>query len=316
MRILIAEDDQVSRRLLEVHLGKWGYQVVAARDGNEAWQILNSGAAPRLAILDWMMPGMDGTELCRKVREEGKEPYTYIILLTALSGEENLCAGMDAGADDYLTKPFRVNELRVRLRAGRRIVDLQDELIAAREALRIKAAHDPLTGLWNHEEIIASLQRELARGKRAGKLVGAIMADIDHFKRVNDNHGHLAGDVVLRAVADTMLLRMRPYDAVGRFGGEEFLIVLPGCDEENAAALAERLRLNVCSAPIETPEGPVAVTISLGVAVSSLEECQANDLIRAADHALYQAKHKGRNRVEIGRLGATPEIDPDTGAVA
>jgi diguanylate cyclase (GGDEF)-like protein len=303
MKILIAEDDQVSRRVLEAHLGKWGYQVLSARDGNEAWQILQSAEPPRLAILDWMMPGMDGIELCRRVRLEGREPYTYIILLTALSGEENLCIGMDAGADDYLTKPFRGNELRVRLRAGRRIVDLQDELIAAREALRIKAAHDPLTGLWNHEEIISTLQREMARAKRGGRLVAAVMADIDHFKLVNDSFGHMAGDAVLRAVSNRMIERVRPYDAVGRYGGEEFLVVLPGCDGEGAAALAERLRLCICRAPMDTPEGQIPVTISLGVAVSCAEESDAGLLVRAADRALYRAKEKGRNCVEVGFTG-------------
>ena len=302
MRILIAEDDQVSRRLLEAHLGKWGYQVVAARDGDEAWRILESGDPPRLAILDWMMPGMDGTELCRRVRAEGREPYTYLILLTALSGEENLLAGMYAGADDYLTKPFKVNELRVRLRAGRRIVDLQDELIAAREALRVKAAHDPLTGLWNHEEIIGNLQRELVRARRGGQAVAAIMADIDHFKLVNDNFGHLAGDAVLRAVAEKMLQRMRPYDAVGRYGGEEFLVVLPGCDRAGAEALADRLRLSICSAPFDTSEGLIPVTVSLGVAVTRAGEHDAAALVRAADQALYLAKENGRNRVEVGEV--------------
>lgn len=302
MRILIAEDDRVSRRILEVQLAKWGYHVVSARDGIEAWQILSSDAAPRIAILDWMMPGLDGTELCRRVRAEGKEPYTYLIMLTALSGEENLCAGMDAGADDYLTKPPRVNELRVRLRAGRRIVDLQDELIAAREALRIKAAHDPLTGLWNHEEIIDNLQRELVRVNRGGKPVGAIMADIDHFKQVNDRYGHVTGDAVLRAIAGRMLQRMRPYDAVGRYGGEEFLIVLPGCDGENAAALADRLRLSICNTPMATPEGEIPITISLGIVVCNGGESDAGVLIHAADRALYRAKEKGRNRVEVAVL--------------
>jgi two-component system, cell cycle response regulator len=303
MRILIAEDDQVSRRVLEAHLGKWGYQVLAARDGDEAWQILQSADAPRLAILDWMMPGMDGTELCRRLRQEGQHPYTYVILLTALSGEENLCEGMDAGADDYLTKPFRANELRVRLRAGRRIVDLQDELIAAREALQVKAAHDPLTGLWNHEEVIACLQRELVRARRGGEPVGVIMADIDHFKLVNDRFGHLAGDAVLRAVAQKMLHGMRPYDNVGRYGGGEFLVVLPGCTGENARALAERLRLAVCSAPFDTSEGLITVTLSLGVTVSSAAEQNAGDLVRRADQALYRAKEQGRNRVEEGGCG-------------
>ena len=305
MRILIAEDDRVSLRLLEAHLSAWGYEVVSARDGSEAWRMLQSADPPRLAILDWMMPGMDGTDICREVRLADREPYTYIILLTALSGEENLCAGMDAGADDYLTKPFRVNELRARLRAGRRIVDLHDELIAAREALRVKASHDPLTGLWNHEEIISNLRRELSRARRGGNLVGAIMVDIDHFKLVNDNFGHQAGDVVLRAVAERMVQRLRPYDAVGRYGGEEFLVVLPGCDLENAAALADRLRLGICGAPFDTPDGLIPVTISLGVAVSCPEEQDAGALVRIADQALYRAKEKGRNRVELAPAGST-----------
>jgi len=303
VKILIADDDQVSRRLLEVHLDKWGYQVVTARDGDEAWRLLQDPDPPRLAILNWMMPGLEGTELCRRVRGQGEEPYIYIILLTALSGEENLCAGMDAGADDYLTKPFRVNELRVRLRAGRRIIDLQDQLIAARERLRIKAAHDPLTGLWNHEEIISTLERELARASRGGEQVAAIMADIDHFKLVNDGFGHLAGDAVLRRVADKMLERIRPYDAVGRYGGEEFLVVLFGCDGKSALALAERLRLSVCRAPIDTAEGVIPVTISLGVALSGAGLQESLALIRAADQALYRAKEKGRNRVEISMGG-------------
>lgn len=298
MDILIAEDDTVSRRLLEAHLGKWGFTVTAARDGNEAWQILQSPDAPRLAILDWMMPGIDGTELCRRLRTEGQEPYTYIILLTALAGEDNLCIGMEAGADDYLTKPFRVNELQVRLRAGRRIVELQDQLIAAREALREKASHDPLTGLWNHEEIISNLQRELARARRGGLTVGVVMADIDYFKKVNDEYGHVAGDVVLRAVSDKMLQRMRPYDTIGRYGGEEFLVVLSGCEGENAAALADRLRLSIMREPIDTPDGTIPITMSLGVAVSSQGDLDAGALIRAADQALYRAKNNGRNRVE------------------
>jgi two-component system cell cycle response regulator len=160
MRILIAEDDPVSRRLLEAKLVKWDYEVVVTKDGNEAWLALQEKNALPLAILDWMMPGMDGVEVCRKVRERSKEPYTYIILLTALQQEEDLVAGMEAGADDYIAKPFKSNELKVRLRAGRRIIELQDELITAREALRAKATHDPLTGLWNHEEILRILDRE------------------------------------------------------------------------------------------------------------------------------------------------------------
>jgi diguanylate cyclase (GGDEF)-like protein len=299
MKILIAEDDTVSRRILEVHLTKWGYEVVPARDGNEAWQILQTADAPRLAILDWMMPGMDGVEVCRRVRKDAKEPYTYLILLTTLNGEEDIVNGMNAGADDYLGKPYNANELQVRLRAGRRIVDLQEELIAAREVLRAKASHDPLTGLWNHEEILRILERELARGEREGTRVGVIMADLDHFKLVNDTYGHLAGDAVLRMTASRMYSLMRPYDAVGRYGGEEFLFVLPGCNQDGAAVMAERIRLHIGSDQMNTPEGMIPVTVSLGVAVDCGEGKQdAGTLVQKADLALYRAKEKGRNRVE------------------
>lgn len=299
MRILIAEDDPVSRRLLEARLVRWGYEVVVTRDGDEAWNYLASDAAPKLAILDWMMPGLDGVELCRRVRSKGREPYTYIILLTALHGEDDLVTGMEAGADDYLTKPFNANELRVRLRAGRRIVEQQEELIAAREALRVKASHDPLTGFWNHEEILLILERELARCSRDGEHVGVVMADLDHFKRVNDLWGHLAGDAVLRGAASRMLAIMRPFDAVGRYGGEEFLFVLPGCCRKEAAAIAERVRAQVGGAPLDTPEGLIAVTISLGVAVGGREHPDANALVKGADQAMYRAKEAGRNRVAV-----------------
>ena len=202
MRILMAEDDPGLQRILKVALVDWGYDVVVTRDGSEAWQVLQSHDAPRLAILDWMMPGMNGIELCRKIREEKKEPYTYIILLTAQQLDEDIVTGMEAGADDYMIKPFKHNELRVRLRAGRRIIELQDELIAAREVFQAKANRDSLTGLLNHEEILDVLGQELARAERTGKCVSVIMADLDHFKMVNDTYGHMAGDEVLRSVFD------------------------------------------------------------------------------------------------------------------
>ena len=306
MRILIAEDDPVSRRLLEAKLVKWGYEVVVTRDGNEAWQALQTEDAPRIAILDWMMPAMDGVEISRKVRKGAGEPYTYLILLTAMHQEEDLVTGMEAGADDYITKPFKSSELRVRLRAGRRIIELQDELIAAREALRAKATHDPLTGLWNHEEILLILGRELARAERQGQQVAVIMADLDHFKRVNDAHGHMAGDAVLRVASQRMLSLLRPYDALGRYGGEEYLIVLPSCDRESAVAVAERLRIGVGNDPVDTSEGFLPITSSFGVAVSDKEtRGEVNSLVQAADLALYRAKKKGRNRVEVAGEGTT-----------
>jgi two-component system cell cycle response regulator len=301
MRILIAEDDAISRRLLETKLSKWGYEVVAVPDGNAALEALSEEDAPQIAILDWMMPELDGVDVCRAVRASTRESYTYMILLTAQTHEDDLVAGMEAGADDYIAKPFKSSELKMRLRAGRRIIELQTELIAAREVQRAKATHDPLTGLWNHEEILQLMGRELARDTREDShMTGAIMADLDHFKQVNDTFGHMAGDAVLRAAAQRMLALLRPYDALGRYGGEEFLVVVSGCDPESIATLAERLRAGVAAESVDTSEGIIPVTVSLGVAVNSgRRPVDANVLVQRADRALYCAKEKGRNRVEI-----------------
>lgn len=300
MRILIAEDDPSLRRLLEDLLALWGYDVVVAKNGIAALQILQSEDPPRLAMLDWMMPGMEGVEVCRKAREKRIEPYTYIIFLTSQQRDEDLAIGMEAGADDYITKPFKHNELRLRLRAGRRIIELQNELIDARDTFQAKASHDSLTGLWNHEEILHILAQELSRAERDEKCVGVIMADIDFFKKINDTYGHLAGDVVLRSTAGKMHSLMRSYDFIGRYGGEEFLVILSECCLECVAAFAERLRLFVSSDSIDTPEGMIPVTISFGVAASCKDmKKDAYSLVKAADEALYRAKENGRNRVEV-----------------
>lgn len=300
MRILIAEDDPAFRRLLEGTLVRWGYDVMVCLDGNEACQILQSENAPQLAILDWKMPGMEGIEICRKIRKDENDGYTYIILLTSQQRDEDLVTGMEAGADDYVIKPFKHNELKVRLRAGRRIIELQNELLAARDFQRDKAIHDSLTGLLNHEEILVALERELARSERDGVCVSIIMADIDHFKKINDTFGHIAGDVVLRQAALKIQSMARPYDAVGRYGGEEFLLVLPECCKECAVAFAHRLCSSFGSEEMDTPEGMIPVTFSLGVAAGGSDRKQdMQTLVRAADAALYKAKQNGRNRVEI-----------------
>ncbi len=303
MKIVIAEDDAVTRRLLEAKLGKWGYEVIATSDGLAALQVLQANDAPQLALLDWMMPGMDGVGVCRALRKEARNSYTYIILLTAKIGEQALVAGMEAGADDYISKPFNSSELKVRLRAGRRIVELQTELIAAREIQRVKATHDPLTDLWNHEEILLILGRELARDKREGRHpTGVIMVDLDYFKQVNDTFGHMAGDTVLRATAQRMLALLRQYDALGRYGGEEFLVVAPGCGREGGAALAERLRAGIAADRVDTSKGMIPVRVSLGVAVNDgMRQVDVNALVQRADQALYRAKENGRNRVEVAK---------------
>jgi two-component system, cell cycle response regulator len=299
VKILIAEDDAISRRLLETILRKWGYEVIVAFDGGQAWEELQKPEAPRLAILDWMMPEMDGVEVCGKVRDRRDHPYVYILLLSAKSQREDLVKGMESGADDYITKPFDANELKVRLRAGRRILDLQQQLMDAQEKLRDLAMRDPLTSIWNRNAIFDAFHRELARGERDGSYVAIVMLDIDLFKNLNDTHGHLAGDSILREFTRRISASLRPYDSVGRYGGEEFLVLLPGCDLDTGVRHAERLRALIAEAPFETPEGHHRITCSLGVVSTSCAVPKDTDtLIRAADTALYKAKHNGRNRVE------------------
>jgi diguanylate cyclase (GGDEF)-like protein len=273
--------------------------VLVASDGQEAARILHAPDAPKLAVLDWMMPGLDGVQLCREIRRQKQEPYTYILLLTAKGAQRDIIEGLDAGADDYVTKPFDSGELKVRLRTGKRILHLQDQLIAAREALRELATHDPLTGLWNRAAIIDILKGEIARSKRQEAPVGLIMADLDHFKDINDRYGHLVGDAMLSKVSHAIRNATRPYDAVARYGGEEFLIVLPGCNPMNAVSHAERLRAIVSGVRLETSLGPISMTASFGVAVyEGGDNLDPFDLIRASDMTLYRAKRAGRNRVE------------------
>lgn len=299
VQILIADDSLVSRHLLDATLRKWGYEVVVACDGAEAWDILQRDNAPPLAILDWMMPGMTGPEVCNLVRQQAREPYTYILLLTSKSLKEDLIEGMESGADDYIIKPFDQHELKVRLRAGTRLVDLQAQLLSAREALRDQATKDSLTRLWNRISILEILQRELARGQREKSPVGVVLLDLDHFKNINDTYGHFAGDAVLREAARRMQCTIRQYDWMGRYGGEEFLVVFPGCDEHSIVERAERIRAYLSNEPLLLTETSITLTASFGATTSIPGvETSCESLIRTADEALYRAKKLGRNRVE------------------
>lgn len=304
--LLIADDDPVSRRLLEVSLGNSGYRTMMAANGTEALRILEKQDGPRLAVLDWMMPELDGIEVCRIIRQSTRERYVYIILLTARGHQTEIVQGLEAGADDYVTKPFDLNELKARLRTGQRALELQELLVAAREQLRLQATHDSLTSLLNRMAILDVLEKELARSTRKGNSVAVIMTDLDHFKRVNDTHGHLAGDAVLRETARRMLETVRTYDSIGRYGGEEFVVVAPGCDLDAAAEQAERLRKCVSAKPVCEGDITIATTMSFGVASTSSGYAKAEQLLLAADEALYAAKHSGRNRVVVG--AAVPTV--------
>ncbi|MGB6547176.1 MAG: diguanylate cyclase [Candidatus Acidiferrales bacterium] len=298
MDILIADDDPVSCRLLQVSLGHAGYRVATTIDGEEALRALERPNCPRLVVLDWMMPGMDGIDVCREVRSQAREPYIYIILLTAKGQQEEIIEGLEAGADDYITKPFDLQELKARLRAGKRILELQEELVAAREQLRVQATHDSLTGLLNRTAVNEIIDREIARTIREGTEFSVIMADIDNFKSINDTYGHAIGDAVLREMARRLQASIRPYDSIGRYGGEEFLVVSPGCGLTSAAEQAERIRKCIYEEPIQAAGVTIPATMSLGFAVAPIEATLAIDLVRVADAALYCAKNNGRNRVE------------------
>lgn len=300
-RVFVAEDDPVFRHLLKRWFESWNYKVVSAENGTVAWEILKQHDAPHLVILDWMMPGMDGIELCRRIRSERSITYRYVLLLTAKDNKRDIVAGLDAGADDYLTKPFVADELRARVRAGKRILELQDALLNTQQALQFQATHDRLTGVLNRGAILDRLAGELRRRQRNGEPLGVMMLDVDHFKNVNDTYGHLIGDVVLHEIARRLGSMVRSYDWIGRYGGEEFLIIVPGCNSYDLTVLAERLRLAVANQAVETSAGLLPVTISLGLAFvePGPGEIRHEGLLRLADDALYAAKKNGRDRAAV-----------------
>jgi diguanylate cyclase (GGDEF)-like protein len=297
MKILIADDESVSRRMLQGMLEKWGYDVIAVQNGDEAWGQLKLVDAPRLALLDWMMPGQNGVDVCRALRKQRPEPYTYILLLTAKDAKESVVEGLESGADDYLTKPFNPQELKARIRVGMRLLELEDNLVQARETMRFKAMHDTLTGVWNRGAILETMEREVWRSRREGISLGVLILDLDHFKSVNDNYGHPTGDAVLKEITKRMQTDVRPYDAVGRYGGEEFLVLLPGCNRDVTRATAERIRKIVSISPVETAAGSLKITTSIGaVATCDWQQNSPSQILQMVDSALYRAKQEGRDR--------------------
>jgi len=302
MKVLVADDDPTSRLLLTRVLSKWGYQPVPTKDGAEALAVFLAGNAPSLAIIDWMMPKLDGTEVCRRVREIDVPLPPYMILLTARGGKEDIVTGLNAGANDYVCKPFDAEELRARLEVGRRYVEMNEKLLAANRALEIQAITDFLTGTLNRGAVMRRLKEEMVRSEREGTPLSVAILDIDHFKHVNDTYGHLAGDEALRAIVRRIQTVLRPYDILGRFGGEEFLLVFPAASTTDARAVCERVRASLETLDIRYQEHEFRITVSLGVA-SFTPGLVLDVLLGLADASLYRAKEKGRNRVEI----TTPE---------
>jgi len=300
MQALVVDDSAVYRKLIGDYLRSWGFGVTLAENGSKAWRILEQPDSPKLALLDWVLPDLDGIELCKRIRQaDSSRPYIYVILLTSNEGRQNMLEAMQAGADDYLVKPFDELELKARLLVGKRILDLQDELVSARESMRHAATHDSLTGLMNRGEIFSMLERELERARREHTRMGVVLCDIDRFKSVNDTLGHLFGDEALREIGRRLREQLRVYDSVGRYGGEEFLMILPNCDLPNVLMRANQLRESVANTPVVCSGKERLITMSMGIAVSDgggKQELEA--LLNRADAGLYAAKEKGRNRVE------------------
>jgi diguanylate cyclase (GGDEF)-like protein len=294
---LIAEDEPVSRLQLQTLLQKWGYTVEVAADGSQALTVLQSADPPDLAVLDWVMPGLDGIDVCHAIRKTRSEPYIYIILLTGQDSKTDMLQGFAAGADDYITKPFEAPELKARVQTGARIAELQQQLITAREQLRFQGLRDPLTHVLNRVAFFELFEREVARARRNSSSIALIMGDVDHFKRINDQFGHVAGDDVLRETTRRMRLTQRASDAVARYGGEEFVVLAPACDLAGGRALAERFRQAMASEPMPVTLGTITETMSFGVAATANMD-EAEHLLQTADDRLYKAKELGRNRVE------------------
>jgi diguanylate cyclase (GGDEF)-like protein len=299
MKVLIAEDDSLLREMLRGELAAAGHQLITAANGLEAWEMLQKEHV-RMLLVDWMMPGLDGPELIRRIRGAGWPGYTYIILLTAKTGRDDVVEGLNVGADDYVTKPFRRDELVARMGVGARILDLETRLsesLAREEAL---ASRDSLTGLPNRRALYDRARAELNRAQREKKSIGVIMMDIDNFKPINDKFGHAAGDEALRRVADVLQKSKRDYDFTGRWGGDEFLAILPGTSILQAGLVAERIRASIgLISPAANGEKSVELQTSLGVACASpaFHPVELDELLQQADGALYRAKAEGRNRV-------------------
>ncbi|MCP5053925.1 MAG: diguanylate cyclase [bacterium] len=301
--VLVVEDNPISCKLLTRKLVVSGYTVVSASNGREALEILKDRFFS-LILTDWMMPEMNGLELCRALRERENEGYIFIVLLTARDTTEDIIMGLEAGADDYLTKPVNHSELIARLNSGKRILALEKNLKEANEKIHLLSITDPLTGCFNRGYMTKKLTQELKRGCRYNRPLSLIFCDIDHFKGVNDTYGHQAGDHILKEFTKCLLENIRvDVDWLTRYGGEEFLIVLPETDPQGAFCVAERIRESVEKREIKWEGLVIPITSSFGVTgmdgSGDPADFPSEAMIRQADKALYQSKHDGRNRVTM-----------------
>jgi diguanylate cyclase (GGDEF)-like protein len=315
MHILIVDDDATSRLLLKAMVTKLGHTCVVAEDGTTGWHLLTNGGVDVL-LTDWMMPGMDGPELCRRVRNEPGDRYIYVVLTTGLDHPEHILEGMSAGADDYLTKPVDSFAVQTRLVAAQRVTGLhrklaltQEELERANLELLEQSRTDELTGLGNRRLMEEDLARTHARAMRVGRTYGVALFDIDYFKAYNDHYGHLGGDETLRRVASSIDMVVRAGECAYRYGGEEFLLLMPDCRPTDSIFITgERIRQAVFEVGIPhvaRPSDPLFVTLSGGVASwTPGSPLSFVEVLEEADEALFQAKSDGRNRVY-----AAPSVD-------
>jgi two-component system cell cycle response regulator len=303
MRAVIADDDPVTTAILSNALRRWHIDATSAPDGTQAWELLETSPAPELAIIDWMMPGLDGIEICRRIRQEPRLAGMYVLLLTGRGSRDDLVAGLDAGADDYMIKPIDAEELRARVQVGVRVASLQarladrvSDLQTASEHLARLVSTDVLTNVYTRRAWFERAAIEFSRCQRYGRAFGLMVIDLDLFKRINDSFGHEVGDRVLRGFADLLMGESRQSDIVGRLGGEEFALLVPETPQAAAQHLAGRIRDGCRDLVVDSASGPVRCTCSIGISEFAPTDDSVESALRRADAALYEAKRQGRDR--------------------
>ncbi|GAA0858404.1 diguanylate cyclase [Aliiglaciecola litoralis] len=294
MKVIVAEDDPVTQLLISETLKRWDYHVLVAKNGLEVLALLAEHGDVQLFLLDWQMPELDGIELCKKLKTSRGTSCCYIIMLTSKKATENIVQALDSGADDFISKPFSPEELKVRLKVGCRIIETENSLLH-------QAHHDGLTNTLNHRAIVDVLSQLWSRSVRDKSSLAVLMLDIDYFKRINDSYGHQVGDYALKHFCKLVKQELRPYDSLGRYGGEEFAVCLPSTEADEAMIVAQRIRTCVESHPVEYDGLNFTMTVSIGVSVFSENQQSYKELLLDADRAVYDAKSKGRNAVVFAK---------------